>query len=111
MRVIHHDARMLIMKLMILVLISMLIIVVIIVLMIIFMIVIMLLMMMMMTSIFMRELQDHHCYTYIYRLSIGDSRAVLCRRDGKALGLSTDHKPQLRTESDRIARAGDNYMV
>ena len=36
----------------------------------------------------------------------GDSRAVLCRRDGKALALSTDHKPSLKIESDRITRAG-----
>ena len=36
----------------------------------------------------------------------GDSRAVLCRRDGEALALSTDHKPSLKIESDRITRAG-----
>lgn len=35
----------------------------------------------------------------------GDSRAVLCR-NGRALGLSTDHKPLSVSEHDRICQAG-----
>ena len=36
----------------------------------------------------------------------GDSRAVLCRKDGKALALSEDHKPNNLIEHDRISKAG-----
>jgi len=35
----------------------------------------------------------------------GDSRAVLCRK-GKAINMSTDHKPELSSERGRIAKAG-----
>lgn len=35
----------------------------------------------------------------------GDSRAVLCR-SGRAIELSTDHKPELKVEEERIRRAG-----
>jgi len=42
----------------------------------------------------------------LFVANAGDSRAVLCRRDGKALALSMDHKPSLKIESDRITRAG-----
>lgn len=37
--------------------------------------------------------------------NIGDSRAVLSR-DGNAIPLSTDHKPDLPTEKNRIQKAG-----
>lgn len=36
----------------------------------------------------------------------GDSRGVLCRRDGKAHQLSYDHKPMHPTELNRIVQAG-----
>jgi serine/threonine protein phosphatase PrpC len=41
----------------------------------------------------------------IYVANAGDSRCVL-NRDGRALELSVDHKPDLPTERDRIVRAG-----
>ncbi|CAJ0942637.1 unnamed protein product, partial [Mesorhabditis belari] len=37
--------------------------------------------------------------------NIGDSRAVLCR-DGKAIDLSVDHKPEDEAETKRIEKAG-----
>ena len=40
-----------------------------------------------------------------YVANIGDSRAVLCR-EGKAIPLSTDHKPDLPSEHNRIEKAG-----
>ena len=41
----------------------------------------------------------------IWVANAGDSRCVLCR-DGRALELSIDHKPELPGERDRIIRAG-----
>uniref|UniRef100_A0A8C4QMR1 Protein phosphatase, Mg2+/Mn2+ dependent 1L n=1 Tax=Eptatretus burgeri TaxID=7764 RepID=A0A8C4QMR1_EPTBU len=38
--------------------------------------------------------------------SVGDSRAVLCSADGKALSLTHEHKPYLQPERGRIKRAG-----
>uniref|UniRef100_UPI00358F8523 protein phosphatase 1L-like isoform X2 n=1 Tax=Myxine glutinosa TaxID=7769 RepID=UPI00358F8523 len=38
--------------------------------------------------------------------SVGDSRAVLCSTDGKALPLTHEHKPFLQPERGRIKRAG-----
>lgn len=38
--------------------------------------------------------------------SVGDSRAVLCRKDGKATPLSFDHKPDDAEEKARIEAAG-----
>lgn len=40
----------------------------------------------------------------IYCANSGDSRAVLCK-NGKAVPLSNDHKPDLPTEKDRIYKA------
>lgn len=37
--------------------------------------------------------------------NVGDSRAVLCR-DGKAVDLSVDHKPEDTKEKGRIEAAG-----
>jgi serine/threonine protein phosphatase PrpC len=37
--------------------------------------------------------------------NIGDSRAVLCR-EGKSVALSSDHKPDLPAEKERIEKAG-----
>jgi len=42
---------------------------------------------------------------HIVVANAGDSRAVLCR-GGRSVPLSEDHKPSLRRERDRIARAG-----
>lgn len=41
----------------------------------------------------------------LYTANAGDSRAVLCR-DGAALRLSRDHKPELLAERRRIEAAG-----
>mmetsp|Transcript_61698 Transcript_61698/g.121968 ORF Transcript_61698/g.121968 Transcript_61698/m.121968 type:complete len:322 (-) Transcript_61698:540-1505(-) len=41
----------------------------------------------------------------LYVANAGDSRAVICRR-GKAVPLSTDHKPALASEARRIDQAG-----
>jgi protein phosphatase 2C family protein 2/3 len=41
----------------------------------------------------------------LYTANVGDSRAILCR-NGTAVALSIDHKPYLKSESDRIYRAG-----
>jgi serine/threonine protein phosphatase PrpC len=35
----------------------------------------------------------------------GDSRSALCR-EGKAINLSEDHKPESKEEEDRIKKAG-----
>lgn len=43
---------------------------------------------------------------HLYVANAGDSRAVLCRGDGSAYALSQDHKPNDRTELDRIVAAG-----
>lgn len=40
-----------------------------------------------------------------YIANAGDSRSVLCR-DGKAINLSYDHKPELAEEEARIKKAG-----
>ena len=41
----------------------------------------------------------------LYVANAGDSRCVLCR-DGRAIELSIDHKPELPQERDRITKAG-----
>lgn len=41
----------------------------------------------------------------LYVANAGDSRCVLCR-DGKAVELSLDHKPEDTAEMDRIHKAG-----
>lgn len=41
--------------------------------------------------------------------NVGDSRAVICRA-GKAIALSTDHKPNRKDERQRIEKAGGVVM-
>ncbi|XP_078494893.1 protein phosphatase 1G [Ciona intestinalis] len=41
----------------------------------------------------------------------GDSRCVLCRKDGKAFDMSDDHKPEDETELKRITAAGGHVNV
>jgi len=43
--------------------------------------------------------------THIVAANLGDSRAILCR-NGQALSLSEDHKPELPAERRRIEKAG-----
>jgi len=42
---------------------------------------------------------------FLYSANAGDSRAVLCR-DGKAIGLTVDHKATNQEEADRVVAAG-----
>jgi serine/threonine protein phosphatase PrpC len=42
----------------------------------------------------------------LYVANAGDSRGVLCRKDGVCLPLSEDHKPQSEIEFNRIVSAG-----
>lgn len=42
----------------------------------------------------------------IYCANAGDSRTVILRGDGKTDDMSKDHKPEDKTESDRIEAAG-----
>ena len=37
---------------------------------------------------------------------VGDSRAVLCRKNGKAEAITQDHKPELEAEKKRIEALG-----
>jgi len=46
---------------------------------------------------------------YLVAANAGDSRAVLCR-EGVALALSEDHKPNNRIEATRISRAGGTVV-
>ncbi|XP_076805049.1 protein phosphatase 1G-like [Clavelina lepadiformis] len=41
----------------------------------------------------------------------GDSRCVLCRKDGKAFDMSDDHKPEDETELSRIKAAGGHVNL
>lgn len=43
--------------------------------------------------------------TYLWVSHVGDSRAVICN-NGKAIGLTTDHKPNLPSEKRRIEKLG-----
>lgn len=47
--------------------------------------------------------------THYVVANAGDSRAVLCR-DGKAIALSEDHKPESSSEESRIQKAGGKVM-
>merc|ERR1719323_678535 len=42
---------------------------------------------------------------WIWCANVGDSRALLCR-DGRAIQLSLDHKPDREDEAERIEAAG-----
>ena len=42
----------------------------------------------------------------IYIANLGDSRCIACTNEGQAEAWSTDHKPYLETESERIEQAG-----
>lgn len=45
----------------------------------------------------------------LYVGNLGDSRAVLCK-DGKAIALTVDHKPDLKREKERIEKLG-GYVI
>ena len=46
----------------------------------------------------------------VYVANAGDSRAVGCSVNGKVLTLSTEHKPSLKAEGDRIKKAGGTLI-
>jgi hypothetical protein len=43
---------------------------------------------------------------YLWMINVGDSRGVLCNKDGEAVPLTTDHKPNLSVEKERIEKLG-----
>ena len=43
---------------------------------------------------------------YLWIVNVGDSRAVLCNKEGKPIQLSTDHKPNVAEEKKRIENLG-----
>lgn len=43
--------------------------------------------------------------------NVGDSRGVLCDKDGNAIPLSHDHKPYQLKERKRIKRAGEHGIT
>lgn len=43
--------------------------------------------------------------------NVGDSRGVLCDKDGNAIPLSHDHKPYQLKERKRIKRAGESVAL
>lgn len=43
--------------------------------------------------------------------NVGDSRGVLCDKDGNAIPLSHDHKPYQLKERKRIKKAGEAKML
>lgn len=43
--------------------------------------------------------------------NVGDSRGVLCDKDGNAIALSHDHKPYQLKERKRIKRAGEHRAL
>lgn len=43
---------------------------------------------------------------YLWIINVGDSRAILCNKDGKSVQLSIDHKPNLPEEKKRIESLG-----
>ena len=45
----------------------------------------------------------------LYVANAGDSRAVLCR-NGQAIAMSNDHKPECQEELDRILAAGGTVI-
>lgn len=42
----------------------------------------------------------------LWIMNVGDSRAVLCNKEGNAVGLSKDHKPNSTSERHRIKQLG-----
>jgi serine/threonine protein phosphatase PrpC len=42
----------------------------------------------------------------LWIINVGDSRAVLCNNNNDAVQLSIDHKPNLKSEKDRIEQLG-----
>jgi len=49
---------------------------------------------------------------FLYVLNVGDSRSVICDKNGKARALSTDHKPKNTKEKERIygIKGGSNML-
>lgn len=47
---------------------------------------------------------------YLWIINVGDSRAVLCNKDGISVQLSVDHKPNLAEEKKRIESLGGKII-
>lgn len=47
---------------------------------------------------------------YLWIINVGDSRAVLCNKEGKPIQLSVDHKPNLPEEKKRIESLGGKIV-
>ena len=47
----------------------------------------------------------------IYIINVGDSRAILCDKNGKSKKLSDDHKPNTVKEKARIKKAGGERNI
>ena len=50
------------------------------------------------------------CGNKIYCANAGDSRAVMCR-NGKAIPLSYDHKPNQVNENARIRKGINSFLI
>jgi len=48
---------------------------------------------------------------YLWMINVGDSRGVLCNKDGLAVQLSKDHKPNTPEERARIEQLGGGNFV
>ena len=47
-----------------------------------------------------------HLYQWYLPISTGDSRCVICGKDGTTKELSEDHKPESEVEKARVEKAG-----
>ena len=49
--------------------------------------------------------------TYLWMVNVGDSRGILCNKDGLAVQLSKDHKPNTPEERTRIEQLGGKDYI